>query len=270
MFTVRINNRDLIDFFIKNILRINDENVKKSIFGLLDKWNKLEGSDKEKIMQKELRFSNQQIKTLKTFASLQNEQEFLDRFPEIAKSKGFQNIKTVLEQLKLLGLSDYVEFIPSIVRGIDYYDGLVFEAFDKNPENSRALWGGGRYNGLANIFGIKDMPAVGFGWGDETMKLFLQGWNLLPEFTEDIYFIPVLDENLRADCYKIADSLRNNKLRAIVSVNTFKSIAKALKFADRNKYTKVVIYGDEEQKNRIFIIKDMKTGQQVEKKLKTA
>lgn len=265
MFSVRINNRNLIDFFIKNILKIDDEKVRKNVFNLLDKWTKLNNSDLENIMRKELKFSNQQIETLKTFASLQNEQDFLNEFPEIADSNGFQNIKTVLEQLRNLGLEEYVEFIPSIVRGIDYYDGLVFEAFDKNPENTRALWGGGRYNGLANIFGIKDMPAVGFGWGDETMKLFLQGWNLLPEFTDDVYFIPVLEDNLRADCYKLAESLRKGNLRVIVSVETFKSIGKALKFADRNKYAKVIIYGDEEKNAGKYIIKDMESGEQRER-----
>jgi len=56
---------------------------------------------------------------------------------------------------------------------------LVFEVFDKHPANSRAMFGGGRYNGLAEIFGEKNFPAVGFAPGDETTRLFLESWDLL-------------------------------------------------------------------------------------------
>jgi histidyl-tRNA synthetase len=63
------------------------------------------------------------------------------------------------------------------MRGFDYYDGIVFEVFDKHPDNNRALFGGGRYNGLAEIFGVKEsIPAVGFAPGDEPMRLFLESW----------------------------------------------------------------------------------------------
>jgi histidyl-tRNA synthetase len=65
------------------------------------------------------------------------------------------------------------------MRGFDYYDGMVFEVFDKHPDNNRALFGGGRYNGLAEIFGAKEsIPAVGFAPGDEPMRLFLESRNL--------------------------------------------------------------------------------------------
>jgi len=69
--------------------------------------------------------------------------------------------------------------------------------FDQNPENPRALFGGGRYNGLASIFGVKeDIPAIGFAPGDETMKLFLEGHNLLEDIQNshpEKYYFPLLE-----------------------------------------------------------------------------
>lgn len=69
--------------------------------------------------------------------------------------------------------------------------------FDHHPDNNRALFGGGRYDGLADIFGVKEsISAVGFAPGDETMKLFLESWGLLEQVQqeEERYYLPLLDE----------------------------------------------------------------------------
>jgi histidyl-tRNA synthetase len=65
-------------------------------------------------------------------------------------------------------------FDPNIVRGFDYYTGLVFEVFDTNGENQRSLFGGGRYDNLLEIFGVEPVPCVGFGMGDITIRDFLE------------------------------------------------------------------------------------------------
>jgi histidyl-tRNA synthetase len=82
-----------------------------------------------------------------------------------------------IEIYKNSGLSN-VEFDPSIVRGFDYYTGMVFEVFDTNPENKRSLFGGGRYDNLLEIFGVDPVPTVGFGMGDVTIRDFLETHNL--------------------------------------------------------------------------------------------
>ncbi len=85
------------------------------------------------------------------------------------------NIEELLKTIK-----GPLQFDPSIVRGLDYYTGIVFEAFDEHPDNKRAICGGGHYGDLLKIFGEKKLPGVGFGLGDVTFRDFLQTHKLLP------------------------------------------------------------------------------------------
>ncbi len=78
-----------------------------------------------------------------------------------------------LDEYKNKGINNIV-FDPSIVRGFDYYTGMVFEVFDTSPENNRSLFGGGRYDNLLELFGVDPVPTVGFGMGDVTMRDFLE------------------------------------------------------------------------------------------------
>jgi histidyl-tRNA synthetase len=89
------------------------------------------------------------------------------------------DISHVLTTLNQKGISN-AKFDPSIMRGFDYYTGIVFEVFDTNPENSRSLFGGGRYDNLLEMFGVEPLPTVGFGMGDVTMRDFLETHKLPP------------------------------------------------------------------------------------------
>jgi histidyl-tRNA synthetase len=88
----------------------------------------------------------------------------------------FSNIVSI-EDFKNNGINNIV-FDPSIVRGFDYYTGMVFEVFDTSPENNRSLFGGGRYDNLLELFGVDPVPTVGFGMGDVTIRDFLETHNL--------------------------------------------------------------------------------------------
>ncbi|HEY0220928.1 MAG TPA: ATP phosphoribosyltransferase regulatory subunit [Candidatus Paceibacterota bacterium] len=84
-----------------------------------------------------------------------------------------EDTKEILEKLNEKGIKN-VEFNSSIVRGFNYYTGMVFEVFDTSPENNRSLFGGGRYDNLLEIFGVEPVPTVGFGMGDVTIRDFLE------------------------------------------------------------------------------------------------
>jgi histidyl-tRNA synthetase len=75
-------------------------------------------------------------------------------------------------------------FDPLVTRGFDYYTGMVFEFFDRSPENPRSLFGGGRYDGLVALFGGDPIPAVGFALGDVTLADFLGTHGLAPAATD--------------------------------------------------------------------------------------
>ncbi len=93
---------------------------------------------------------------------------------------------SLLKSLKEKGISNE-QFDPSIIRGFDYYTGMVFEVFDTNPENRRSLFGGGRYDNLLEMFGVEPVPTVGFGMGDVTIKDFLITHNLSTSSVDKSY-----------------------------------------------------------------------------------
>ena len=86
---------------------------------------------------------------------------------------------------------DLVSYDPLIVRGLDYYTGTVFEIFDTDPANQRALFGGGRYSDLAGLFTNQKIPGIGFAVGDVTLPDFLATHGLLPEPAASVSLAPL-------------------------------------------------------------------------------
>ncbi|MDP2704788.1 MAG: ATP phosphoribosyltransferase regulatory subunit [bacterium] len=87
--------------------------------------------------------------------------------------KETDEIRVLLEKLEEAGIKN-AKFDPKIVRGFDYYTGMVFEVFDTHQDNNRSLFGGGRYDNLLEVFGVDPVPTVGFGMGDITLRDFLE------------------------------------------------------------------------------------------------
>jgi histidyl-tRNA synthetase len=180
-FKIMYNHRQVLDNWLKS------KNLflqKELIYKVLDNWYKLDIKEKTEILSESLESSE-----IQTVLNLGNHepQAFLE-YQKIAKD--FREFDFLKNLDKLQPDLEY-EFSPTIIRGIAYYTGLVLEAFDKNPQNSRALFGGGRYDNLLELFG-KSAPAIGFGWGDVTMHEFLSGHNLYPNFNENLQKVGIL------------------------------------------------------------------------------
>lgn len=262
-FTLRINSRKFLD----NLLLELDINIKdkNKIFRIMDKYSKLNednflkslnelGVDKQKAKLLSLFMKDGQLESLKI--NLTANKELL-----IAK----EEIDFILNQLTGLGYKQAI-FDPTLIRGFDYYDSLVFEVFDNHPDNQRALFGGGRYNGLAEIFGGESFPAVGAAPGDETTKLFLETWQLLPVFIDQRYYLPLLSSKLIPDWQKLALSLRQEG-KEILQAFEVQKARKALEFANKQGIGQVVIFGEDENTQKIYKIKDMKTGEETSYRL---
>jgi histidyl-tRNA synthetase len=126
------------------------------------------------------------------------------------------------------------------------------------------MFGGGRYNSLADIFGQKSFSAVGFAPGDETTKLFLETWNLLKEIKkEDKYYLPLLDDNLKKETALLAKKLRQKNYDIEEGLEVSK-ISKALEYANKKGFNKVIILGDKEYKKGKYKIKNMLSGEESE------
>ena len=119
-------------------------------------------------------------------------------------------LQLILDQLAARGLRDFVRIDYGVIRGLAYYTGPVFEAFDIKGE-FRAICGGGRYDHLIKqVSGGKvDLPALGFGMGDVVLFELLKSRGLLPQFTAGIAaFVLIEDETLRADSLRLVQQLR--------------------------------------------------------------
>ncbi len=160
-FQIQVNDRRVIFEMYKPILR--DQNQWKEVMSFLDRRPKLSPED-----QKE-----------------GNEKYFARPFDEIEARKIYEasDLSKLVDKLRAKGITN-IKFESSIMRGFDYYTGMVFEVFDTDPANNRSLFGGGRYDNLLEMFGVEPLPTVGFGMGDVTMRDFLETHNLLPSNIE--------------------------------------------------------------------------------------
>jgi histidyl-tRNA synthetase len=265
-FSLNLNDRRLIDGLL-NTLEISSEQ-KISVVRLMDKYNKMSGDDFEKNLL-DLNLSSEQIKTMVKFMTAGSLEDLAKRIPELKDNAGLLDLREIMMALSDLGYEKYLEFKPSVIRGFDYYDGLIFEVFDKHEDNNRAMFGGGRYNALAELFGDKKIPAVGFAPGDETFKLFLESWGMLEDINTkkgEIYFLPLLDKKFIVINMKLAEDLRREGNIVELGLEETK-IGKALEYANKKKIQYVVILGEDELKDRRYKIKDMDSGKEKKKRI---
>ncbi|MCH8518659.1 histidine--tRNA ligase [Candidatus Gracilibacteria bacterium] len=262
-YTLKLNHRALIQTFLSEVLGVTEVEKQKHVIRLMDKYEKLSISEFElKLHQIDPECD---VSLIQRFMQAKSIEDLSRDFISLAVHVSFQNFKYIISSLRELGYTDEIEFSGSLIRGFDYYDGMIFEMFDTHVGNPRALFGGGRYNGLANIFGVKEgIPAVGFAPGDETMKLFLEGHGLLEAIknahTEKYYF-PLFSNNLFGESQKISQVLRLEGKRVNLGLAE-KKLPKALKYALKNNYSHIVIFGEEEQKKGEFIVKDLRSGEE--------
>lgn len=174
-----------------------------------------------------------------------------------------EEVSELLKKLENLGVKN-AKFDPGIVRGFDYYTGMVFEIFDKDKENSRSMFGGGRYDGLLSIFGKEDVPAVGFGMGDVTLRDSLESHNLLPKIqTNTDLYLCVLDKNIIPFAQETALQLRDEGLNVEIDFTEDKA-GKQVKRADKKQVPFIACLGDDEVKSKKFKVKELESGKEVE------
>jgi histidyl-tRNA synthetase len=204
-FSIQYNHRGLLDAWLGKHQLLEHQTL---IYKVLDDWYKTTTEHKKQELTSSL--SSEQIEIIlqlgsQTGNSWQEYKDMSGNYPELIE------LATVPQQV----LPD-IEYAlnPCIIRGIAYYTGIVFEAFDKNSENARALFGGGRYDNLMEMFG-QQAPAIGFGWGDTTMDLFLTGHNLYPDFSEQHEVVGILllqpESAMRMHTEIIPSLIRDNK-----------------------------------------------------------
>jgi histidyl-tRNA synthetase len=198
---------------------------------------------------------------------LQKEQ--INGVSDLLENSGLWKKSDALVQLfqavEALDITDYVEYDPNIVGGLDYYTGTVFEAFEVSGELRRSILGGGRYDNLMEDVGGDPLPATGFAMGDLVITLILEQYGLLPK---DIggsparVLVTVFDDELMLDSIGLSSELRKAGLKVSCYPEATK-LPKQFKYADRMGMRAAIIIGPEEVSQNEVAVKDLSSGKQV-------
>lgn len=167
-----------------------------------------------------------------------------------------QELAQLFDLAEGYGYADWLQFDASVVRGLAYYTGTVFEAFDRSG-TLRAICGGGRYDRLLSTFGGQDLPMVGFGFGDAVIVELLKDRGLLPQpvhEVQDVVFC--FDPELRAAACTVAAKLRASGRRVDVVLEN-KKMKWAFKHAERVQAERLVLVGQREWANGCVRVKKL-------------
>ncbi len=170
-------------------------------------------------------------------------------------------LSRVFTILDAMGFRDYISFSPRIIRGLDYYTGMVFEA--KDLDGGRSILGGGRYDNLVSDVGGEPIPGVGFAMGDVMAGIVLKKYGCVPELSTQPaqVLVTVFEESSFIDSQKLASELRAAGINVICYPEAAK-LQKQFKFADRMNIPMVIVLGPEEISQGMVTIKDLTRQQQ--------
>ena len=263
-YEIRLNHRKLVDYLLETYLGLDDK-TSHAISKLIDKLNKMERTDFIKKVDSILTDDHKINNVTEKLLGILDAKSINDLPKSEQDQPAAKEITQLIQSLNNAGISN-VTFDGTLVRGFDYYSGIVFEVFDTDPENNRSMLGGGRYDGLVGLFGANPAPTVGFGWGDVTLANFLESHNLLPKLKSpsQIFVIPVgdVDEVLQI----VISELRTNNIAVAVGISN-KKIGDQIKIAEKKGIEYVLIIGEDEVKQKKYTLKSLESGD--EQKLTT-
>lgn len=239
---IKINNRRLMDFKL-SLLEIPKKLIPE-VFRAIDKGNlkalKTKGLPDSQILE---------LKKILTDRDFSYESEELTE---------------TFSTLKDLGVGEYLEFDPTVVRGLDYYTGTVFEARDKKGK-FRAILGGGRYDDLIETFKGRSLSGVGFAAGDMVIEEVLKSYGKYPKDINSNpakVLVTVFDESAFRESLRIFTILQSMGINTEIYPDSTARLDKQLKYADRRGIPYAVILGPDEIERKTVTVKNLRTREQ--------
>lgn len=255
---IKISSRKVLEEVLGNLGVKGDQFAQTCI--IVDKMGKLPSEIIEEQLS-ELGHSSEVVSSIQSVLGIKDMKSLKKSLED--KSAAVSELNTLFELIDSYGMSDWVEFDASIVRGLAYYTGSVFEAHDREGK-FRAICGGGRYDNLLSTLGGKDLPATGFGFGDMVIMELLSEKGLVPELISGVDDIVLpLNQDLRGVAVKVASSLRSSD-RTVDLVLDDKKIKWAFKHAERTGARRLVLIAPDEWSRKMVKVKDLETGEESE------
>ena len=248
--SIDINHRKLVESYINQIFESNETTL-HDIFRAVDKTQK---KSKDEILQeyKQKGYSPEKLEKILEFSNLKGTPSEIEQSFDTSSLDGWNELCNLYDSLKNRGI-DNIRINFGIVRGLDYYSGIVFEAFDTTSDLG-ALVGGGRYDNLPNAFGRNDLGATGVAGGVERIILRLdeQGISCIP--SNDTTSVLYVNDELKSDAINCASKLR--KLGITVNIDlTTKSLKKQMEISSSSKFS--IIFAPEEFARGHVVLRNM-------------
>jgi len=261
-FEIRLNDRRIVDFIFKKLLKLNAEASLK-LYKIVDRAKKVSPEALDKMIS-DMGLSSDQNTIFEDYLKVDSFGDLMS-FLSAHDYHEHDTLTSFVNQMDEMGYLPYLKFDPTIVRGLDYYTGMVFEIFDKHPENRRALCGGGAFADLLKIFDEDPLPGVGFGLGDVTLMDFLKVHDLLPNFArpKNDLFVSFQTADAKILALKLAKDLRALKLNVITTLEPLK-FKKVFPTAEKKGARFVALFGDKELEENSVQFKNMQTKEQKE------
>lgn len=255
---IKISSRKVLEEVLGSLGLKGDIFAKTCI--IVDKMDKLP-ADTISQQLSELGLDESSILTIQSTLAIKDMESLGKNLGE--ESVAVKELTSLFSALEAYGISGWIEFDASIVRGLAYYTGPVFEAHDRAGE-LRAICGGGRYDKLLSTLGGKDLPATGFGFGDMVIMELLAEKGLVPELIADIDDVVIsLSPELRNAAMSVASSLRNTG-RSVDLVLEEKRLKWAFKHAERTGAERLVMVMPDEWEEGKVKIKNLESGEEIE------
>jgi len=254
-YVIRINNRKFINFMMSQYLGL-EAIAAQQMTKLFDRRNKITEADFKE--QAGIIFSNDNDERIEKVMMLTGATSVEDLPEELKVADALSEVTQVFSSLAKAGVTDVV-FDATLMRGLDYYTGTVFEAFDTHPDNNRSLFGGGRYDGLVNLFGAEPISAVGMAPGNTMIENFLSVHNLLPaQKSLTKVYVVVIDDALDT-ANTVATQLRAAGINTELDI-TDRKIDKKIKTALKKNIEHLLFIGASDDSS--FSFKNVATEQE--------
>ncbi|MEM3736906.1 MAG: histidine--tRNA ligase [Candidatus Bathyarchaeia archaeon] len=266
----RISSRKVAEGLLTE-LGIHTPGRLENVLRIVDKFRKQSRTEVESELVG-IGLSKQQIEAVLKFASINGGVEEVSKelLQLVTKSprleEGIENLAVIEDSIEALGKIDRCTFDMSIVRGIGYYDGMVFEVFDKNCEEVGALVGGGRFDALCTTYG-REVHATGAAGGIERLMLSLEKTGLISNVSRvpQVYIVTPLS-SVRSAALRLAQRLRAEGISTDYDLKG-RSLTKQLEHADSLKVPFVLITGTKEEERGVVKVRDMRERHELEVKL---
>ena len=248
---IDINHRKLVESYIMQVLESNETSSLADMFRAVDKIQK---KSKNEILQeyKQKGYSSEKLEKILEFSNIKGTPLEIQQNFDTSGLDGWDELCTLYDSLKDIGI-DNIRINFGIVRGLDYYSGIVFEAYDSTSDLG-ALVGGGRYDSLPNTFGRNDLGATGVAGGIERIILRLDAQGISYTSSSDTISVLYVNEELKSHAINCASELR--KLGILTNIDlTGKPLKKQMENSSGSKFS--IIFAPKEFSEKHVVLRNM-------------